>query len=124
VQTKLKETLGNNYPEVLKSRIQDLGLTEDFVNDLARKHPQVLFKTLGVDQPAPQQNFQAPPHTSVRSDNFAPKGGEKRTWSFYQKMKTDNPKRYYDAQTNVQMHNDFMSLGEEFKDGDYNKFGH
>ncbi len=50
VKNKLKERFGDNYPNVLKQQIDNLGLTQEFVNDLARKHPAVLYKTLGLDQ--------------------------------------------------------------------------
>lgn len=123
VSDKLKETLGDNYQTVLKSRINELGLTEEYVNEQARKYPKALLRVLGVDEQTQRQNFQAPPQTTTRSDNFAPRGAEKRTWSYYQKMKQEDPKRYYDQKTNIQMHNDIIELGDAFKDGDFHRFG-
>lgn len=120
-QTKLKETLGDNYQNVLKERIGDLGLTEDYVNDLARKAPNALIKLLA---PAEQQeSFQTPPRSNAKPEQFAPRGAEKRTWSYYQKLKTTDPKKYYNPQTNVEMLNDMMTLGDSFKDGDYARYG-
>lgn len=121
-QNKLKEQLGDNYQTVLKDRMNELGLTEDYVNELARKAPNALVKLLAPEQ-APQQQFQAPPRSGAKPDQFAPKGAEKRTWTYYQKMKQENPKKYYDPTTNVAMLNDMMILGDSFKDGDYSKYG-
>lgn len=120
VRSKLEERFGRNYQETLKQQVNELGLTEDFVNDLAKKHPQVLLKTLGLDQPAKQQNFQAPPRNE-RSDHFQPTT-QKRTWSYYQQLKKADPKIYYDPKTQVQMHKDAIALGDAFKDGDFNAF--
>jgi hypothetical protein len=123
VKVKLTERFGNNYQSALKQQIDELGLSESDINALARKSPTAFYKTLGLDTPVQQETFQAPPRSNQRSDNFKPKGGEKRTWSFYQEMKRNDPKRYLDPKTNVQIHNDMMALGDEFKDGDYHAYG-
>jgi hypothetical protein len=122
VQAKLNERFGNNQ-DALNQQIIALGLSESSLVNLAKSSPAAVIRMLGVDQPVQQETFQAPPRSNLRSDNFKPKGGEKRTWSYYQEMKLKDPKRYYDPKTNVQIHNDMMSLGEEFKDGDYHAYG-
>jgi hypothetical protein len=119
VKSKLIEQFGNNYQVKLKEQIETLGLSEDDANALARKSPAAFLRTLGMDQPTQQNTFQAPPRSDVRS-NFQPTGAAKRTWSYYQQMKKDNPKAYYDPKTNIQMHNDAVALGDSFQDGDYN----
>lgn len=119
VRSKLKERFGSNYQHVVKEQSESLGLTEDFVNNLARTQPNALFKLFNVDAtPNPNNNFQAPPTPSQRSDNFAPKT-PKRTWSYYQNMKKTDAKTYYDPKTQTQMYKDAMDLGEEFEDGDF-----
>lgn len=118
VRNKLQERFGNNYQAVLKEQTENLGLTEDFVNDLARNHPQVLFKTLGIDSNQTRESFMSPPRSNTRSDSFKP-NVQKRTWSYYQKMKRDDPKKYRDSQTHVQMWKDHVELGKEFEDGDF-----
>ncbi len=122
VRSKLQEKYGPNFAAALKEQVDSLGLTEDFVNDLARRHPQVLFKTLGLDITQQQQSFQAPPKSEQRSDSFTPKT-QNRTWSYYQEMKRKDPKAYFDPKTQVQMHHDAIAGGEAFKDGDYRVYG-
>ena len=122
VKAKLKEQLGTNYQAVLKQQIEDLGLTDDDVNALAKKSPAAFFKTLGLDQPVQTESFQPPPRSTQRNDNFKPKGGEVRDWSFYQDMKAKDPKRYYDPKTNVQMLKDYEDLGSKFETGDFQRF--
>lgn len=118
VQAKLKETFGNNYQSSLNEQTKAMGLTQEFVNDLARNHPEVLFRTLGLDQQSKDQ-FTAPPRSSRNS--FAPKTPEKRGWAYYEQMRKENPKLYYDQKTMVQMHRDALDLGDDFADGDFLK---
>lgn len=118
VKEKLKEQFGDNYPSVLKQQIENLGLTEEDVNALARKSPNAFFRTIGVDKPENKELFQNPLSSSLKSETFRPKGAQKRTRSYYLEMKKNNPKAYLDSKTNVQMHNDAMELGEAFFDVD------
>jgi hypothetical protein len=119
VRSKLQERYGNNYQAILKQQIDGLGLTEDFINTLARQHPTVLFKTLDLDSPARTENFQTPPRPGSPSTSFNPQGPKERTWSYYQELKKANPKAYYDPKTQVQMHHDAIELKEKFEDGDF-----
>lgn len=116
VESKLQEAYGSDYKKLLKQKVSQLGLTEDFVNSLARSHPQVLFKTLELDRQG-GEGFQSPPSSSHRSDPFA--SGPKRTWSYYQKMRKEDPDRYNDPKTKAQMTKDYQQLGSEFEDGNW-----
>jgi len=116
VRTRLQERYGNSYQTVLKQHIDTLGLTEDFVNDLARKHPTVLFKTLGIDPPNPTESFQPPVRSS---QGFVPSAPKERTWAYYQEIKKNDPKLYANPKTTVQMHEDYLRLGNAFEDGDF-----
>jgi len=117
VESKLQEAYGADYSRALKQKVSQLGLTEDFVNNLAATHPQVLFKTLELDRPA-EDGFQSPVSSSVRSDPFK-MGGEKRTWAFYEKMRKSDPVKYHDPKTKAQMAKDYQVLGKEFEDGNW-----
>jgi len=119
VQAKLKERFGGNR-EALNQHLQDLGLSEDFAKELARKHPNVFMRTLGLDQPAQQDDFLAPPRSSVRRDTFAPKT-EERTWAWYEKLRLSNPEKYRSKEITVQMHKDYERLGPKFEDGNFHQ---
>ena len=116
VESKIRERFGEDYQKALNEQMKELGLNKDIVNDLARNNPKVLIKALGLDQQA--QRFDTPPRSSQRSDNFAP-NTQKRTWSYYQKMRAENPKLYHDPKTQLQLNRDAAALGEEFQDGDW-----
>ncbi len=112
IKLTLKERLGDNAQEILKQRREELGLTQDFADELARNHPTVFLKTFGLEE---QQHdpFRAPPRSNVRPSAFASK--EKvRDWNYYQEMKKANPRMYLDPKIAVQMHEDAIALGDRF----------
>lgn len=119
VKAKLQERYGNNYPDVIKQQVNDLGLTVDDINALAKKSPAAFFRTLGLDQAQNNDNsFQAPPRSERRSDPFAP-NTLKRTWSYYQKMRKERPDEYFNPKTSVQRLKDAVELGDAFNDGNF-----
>ena len=121
VESKLAEHYGNNYQSVLKQQVDQLGLDPQFVNTLARQHPEVLFRTLGIGKQE-DNLFQAPVHSTQRRDQFAP--AQKRTNSYYQKIRKENPTLYRSPKMQDQMLKDYQALGSEFEDGDWNAYGH
>lgn len=123
VESKLQAAFGPNYKQVVSQQINQMGMTVEFFNDMARKYPDALMRTLGMEGTQRQDNtFQAPPTSSLRSDPFA--GPVKRTNAYYQKMRKDDPVKYRDPKTQDQMYKDYAALGEDFEDGDWNAYGH
>lgn len=116
VDNKLREHYGENYKGTLKQQVDKLGLTQDFVNDLAKNYPTVLYRTLGLDQQPPREDFQAPPRNQQVS--FAP-NVQKRTWSFYEKLRKEQPDVYWDPKTQTQLIKDSNTLGKEFRDSSF-----
>lgn len=113
VQSKLTERFGTNYQNVLKSQIDELGITSSELTELARNNPKLLYKALKLDEEPTQDLFQAPPQSQRRSDNFSP-SVKRRDWDFYEKMRLDKPDVYWDPKTQVQMHKDAQELGKAF----------
>lgn len=111
VKKKLKERFGNNYQSALQSQIENLGLTEDFVNTMARNHPQGFYKLFGLsDQKG--ENFQTPPQSAQRP-GFAPHV-EKRDWAYYENMRKSDPVKYNNPKTQLQIIDDAVALGTAF----------
>lgn len=120
VKSKLKEQFGDKFPDVLKTQYENLGINAEYAERLARTAPEAFLRMVA---PAPAQNFQTPPRSDVRTNQFAPNGGSKRTWSYYQELKAKNPKLYYDPKITIQMDRDSQELGSAFMDGDfYNQY--
>ncbi len=122
VESKLQVAFGPNYKQLVSQQIASIGMTSDFFNDMARKYPDALMRTLGLEGQRQQENFQAPPTSTRGNDPFA--GPTKRTNAYYQKMRQSDPVRYRDPKTQDQMFKDYAELGRDFEDGDFNKLGH
>jgi hypothetical protein len=123
VKEKLKERYGENFKARLEEQLEDLGITEKDLNDMARRQPKVLIRTLGLDKQPEREQFQSPPYSSQRSDSFSPSSPKKRTWAHYQKIKAENPKAWLDPKIAVQMQKDAIEQGDAFYDGDFYKPG-
>lgn len=119
VENKLKERWGSNYPNILRQQVEELGETPEFVNNLAKRNPQLFLRTFGLDREPVKETFEAPLPNRMRNDSFAPQGGVKRTWTYYQKLKKDNPRQYLHPKTQDQMQKDAIAYGEDFNDGDF-----
>lgn len=117
VQNKLRERFGQHTAEILREQTQTLGLTEEYVNNLAKTSPEAFFRLMGLDQTRDTTNI-APPRSERRNDSFIPKT-QKRTWSWYQDLKVKNPAEYWAPKTQLQMHKDAETLGAAFEDGDF-----
>lgn len=114
VMAKLKEKFGNQYTKILSEQTEQLGLTTEDVNALARKSPEAFFRTMGLNerQSTSVTNI-APPRNQIMNSNFAPATTD-RTWAYYEKMRAENPTLYYNPKTQVQMHKDAIELGDAF----------
>lgn len=118
VVSTLQERYGENFQDVLRKQTAELDLSEEEVLSMAKNRPNALLRLL----PEPkQESFGTPPRSSVRTDNFSPTGGPKRTWSYYEKMRKEKPNQYNDPQTSIQMYEDYKLLGEAFEDGDFRR---
>jgi len=113
VQEKLKETLGGNYAEVLKDRMNTLGISNESMNALAKESPDAFFNTFGINPPQRVDSFQPPVRSQQRMDTFAPKT-EKRNYAYYQALKAKDPRIYHDPKIAVQMDKDSQELGMAF----------
>lgn len=114
VQTKLTERLGNNYKAVLKEQSDQLGLTDDEVNSMARRNPTLFFKTFDLNESKSTESFQAPPKGI--NTGFAPKGSQYKKWSYYRELQLKDPTAWSDKKIRLQMEKDAQALGADFYD--------
>jgi hypothetical protein len=120
VMAKLKEQYANNWQNVLMEKTEELGLTAEEVDAMARRSPKLFFKTMDLDQPRQQSPYQAPPKSDTR---FAPQGAPKKTWTYYQELFKKDPKLYYNPKMTQEMVESAAELGDAFQDGDFKKYG-
>lgn len=107
VNSRLKERFGENAQNVLKDKMNTLGLTQEDIDRLAKRSPEAFFNTIGLNQQQTEQ-FQSPPRNSVRSDNFSPQTNV-RDAVYYEKMRKEDPKKYFSPDVSVQRLKDMDS---------------
>lgn len=115
VESRLRERFGDSAKQVLRDRMNTLGLTADDLKVLAKKSPDVAINALGITQV--QQGYQNPPMSNIRSDSFKP-NVDIRDAVYYEKLRRENPKDYYSDKISVQRlkdmdHPDFMKRYDE-----------
>lgn len=115
--SELKKRYGENYQSALERHSAELDLSTEDVNFMARTKPKALLQML----PKPQaETFDSPIPSNRRSDNFSP-STTKRTWSYWQKIRKEDPQFYASPKATVQRLEDAKNLGEEFKDGNFHQ---
>lgn len=112
VQAKLKEHFGSDYQNAYKQRLDTLGLSPEYADELAKTHPNVFMKTFELDT-VKNVNDVTIPRSQQRPTQFSP-SAPKRDWNYYQELKKSNPRLYLDPKIAVQMHDDAIALGDAF----------
>jgi len=115
VRDKLIEVKGDSYPAFIKQQRENLGLSAEDVDALARKSPNAFYNTFGLNT-SNTETFQAPPHSSR---SFAPQGAPKRTWAYYENLRKTDRRLYETPKIQDQMIKDAIDLGDAFQDGNY-----
>lgn len=119
VKDRLTAEFGDNYVEELESRTKALGLSREFVADMAKREPKALFALIGVDsavqRKAPEADlFSAPPRSSVNSASFGIQGSSEKKYADFEKIRKTDPTKYWSAQVQNELHKQAMKLGEKF----------
>jgi len=115
VESRLRERFGSNAKDILRDKMNSLGLTAEDLKLLAKKSPEVAINALGLN--VQQQQYQNPPTSNTRSDSFKP-SVDIRDAVYYEKLRRDNPKDYFSPKTSVQRlqdmdHPDFLKRHQE-----------
>lgn len=118
VQEKAMTRYGANYKQHLAETMNDLGLTPGELETMAKTKPKVFIKTFGLDVQPQSNNYQAPPRSGTP---FLPTNRDHKTWTYYQELKKNKPKEYFDPKTQNKMMDDYAALGEKFEDGDFQR---
>ena len=114
----LAQAYGNDYAQRLYDETSSLGLSKDYVNNLAQTAPKALFKLLGIDETASQKPTQrndlfVPPQSQVRTNPTSSVGND-RNEKYYQDLRRKDPNTYWSTKVQNQMHQDALRLGESF----------
>lgn len=110
VQSELQKAWGSNFPVVLKAKAKELGLGEDFLNEVAGKSPKAFLQLVGGEKTVPAGMNQVPPK-GMGTTNQAT---NKRTAEYYRNLKKQDKKLYWSPAIQRQMFEDMKALGSDF----------
>lgn len=112
-QAALQETLGADYVNVLVSKAQELGVTKEWINNLAAESPAAVLRLVGAENKSPRGSDLFTPPPASHQSGFKPSTSV-RDKAFYDKMKREDSVKYWSKETQVQMHKDAMDHPERF----------
>jgi hypothetical protein len=118
VKQKLTEAFGQNYAAKLQQEATNLGVTREYLTNLAAESPQAFYRLVGLDAGSRQQDTTlfSPPPSSVNTSSFAPNVTGERTQGYYDKLKQSDPRTYWSPKVQNEMHRDAQRLGARFFD--------
>lgn len=115
VAEKLVETFGSETKanEAVKNKARELGVSVEFLQDVAAKSPTAFYQTLGlnvVQTPPP-----AAPRGAVNTQALAQDGNVKEgSYAYFENMRKTNPKLYWDKRTQNTMMKYASEKGDAF----------
>lgn len=123
VKQTLVESFGSDYVTHLKAKAAELGVSEEYLNSMAKETPKAFLKLVEADgakraTPVAGGLFTPPSGANIRSTDqskgFSPTGIPKM--SYYENIKRTDPTKYWSAAVQNKMHKDAIALGEAFFD--------
>lgn len=115
VASKLIETFGDETKanQAVKQKAADLGVSIEYLQDVAAQSPKAFFSLVGVEVQTPNRPTQGDVNTAALKASPAT-GAKPNTYSWYKQLRKDNPTLYRSAAIQEQMHKDALSAGADF----------
>lgn len=115
-RNELLKQWGQTFPEKLKLEAGRLGVSEEFLSQTAEKAPMAFLKLLGVQPEGPSKasTYQAPPKNEMHVVIGNTEGSTNLKWEDYEKLRKENPRRYWSRQVQSEIHKLAASRGASF----------
>jgi hypothetical protein len=94
VETELRKLWGDNYSSKLKSKVRELGVSEDFMANMAETHPQAFLKLVSDGQSNSIDTNQTTPPVN-RMVPSALQNNPNQLAQYYTDMRRKDPKKYW-----------------------------
>jgi hypothetical protein len=112
VKKELIQQFGAEYPNVIRQKAESLNMSEEDVQALARKTPKAFFQLLGI---TPTQNTNVSPNPVSRaSEGTTFSGSGEKTFSYYEKIRKTDQRRYMSPQIQNEILAQAFKLGANF----------
>jgi hypothetical protein len=120
VKSKLLKHFGDNYQNTLKTKAAELGLGEQFLDDLAKTQPKAFTHLLGLDgevSPAPSSVYDNSPVLPNQQNSSAVLGSApagQMKFNDFEKIRKSDPDTYWSPAVQNKMHKAALSQGGDF----------
>lgn len=113
VQHKVIEKLGPNYAQHITQQATELGMSEQYLRQLAAANPRAFFKLVGIeDKGITEDNrFTTPPKTQSTLISTQP-GGRKGD-SYYEEIRKTKPDEYWSPKIQNEIFSRIKEIGAE-----------
>lgn len=106
-----KKAFGANYSLVLEQKVQELGVSKDFLTSVAEKNVSAFLRLVGAEVKTEDSTlFPTSSVSTTRPSN--PSTGKK--FSDFEKLRKENPSKYLSSQVQNEMMAEALKQGESF----------
>lgn len=109
VSRVMNDQFGDNAQLVINKKSKELGIPANELKALAAKSPEAFFTLVGVSETPAPGLAPAVPQNRLNGGALNSQSNV-RNKAFYDKMKTADPKKYFDNKTTVEMMKDMAAL--------------
>lgn len=103
VKKELMKHWGNDYQAKLKIAAQQLEVSEAFIDNLGKTHPDALLRLLEIRE-SKGSEYTAPPRGGVTPSPANPNNLGERDWKYFEKLRKENPSLYFSRKTQTEIH--------------------
>lgn len=108
----LRERFGADYKQTLKTIVDELGVTEQFVNGLAASSPTGFLKLVDSVKAPDDKRPVSPPASRINS--VLPVTGGRRNKAYYDELRRSDVNKYLEPKVQQQYYKDAMEQGDSF----------
>jgi hypothetical protein len=114
---KMVELYGDKAAEQVQAKANELGVTVEYLQGVAAKNPAIFYATMGVSDTkaatnAGNQTAQGDSNTAQFNTNTV--GTKEGTWSYYEKMRREDSKKYFSPKVQNEMFKARKEMGADF----------
>lgn len=116
VKKQLIQTYGNQYENILRQRTKDLGMSEQEMTNMAMKQPKAFLALVSPSIEKTTDIFNTP-RSSLNTEALRLNGGQVKNWSYYEKIRKTDQRKYFEPS----MHNEMMKQLEQLGPDEFYK---
>lgn len=118
VRDSLKNAFGDNFVAKLEEVRSQLGLTQEFMDQMAKQTPQALLKLVGADAVKKEDSVPSMPKGSIDTSKVTMRGSQSndgfKGQNYYRSLLKSDPKAFWNPKTQLEMHNMAMRDPERY----------